>query len=115
MNSPIINPWLFYLIGISTGIHNAFGFFAVMLLIVGGVCLFLKCIDEWKNKYYIPSFIMGCILGLISLFIPSTETCYQMIAASMMTPANIEATVDTTKSVVDYIVDSVDKIMNKED
>lgn len=54
-------------------------------------------------------------IAMIVLFIavPNKETAYTMVALKYVTPNNIETVGDTTKDVVDYITDQIDKIVNK--
>ena len=62
--------------------------------------------------------IVASIIAVISLsicaFMPSKETCYQMIAAHYMTYENVDAVGGQAKEVVDYIFDKVDEVTNDE-
>ena len=46
---------------------------------------------------------------------PSEKACYQMIAATIVTPDNITTVGNTATDIVDYIVDSVAQITDDED
>lgn len=52
-------------------------------------------------------FIIALILAAL---IPESETSYEMLAASIITPNNIEIVGSNTTNLVDYIIDSVNKI-----
>ena len=123
---PIINPALFYLIDLLKGLSFFFGiiggFTLVVVFIVG---LLVMCEDgydtedkdvmeTWKRiKYFL---IVGLACIFMTVIIPSEKTCYKMVAASIVTPNNIEAVGDTATDIIDYIVDSVEEIINgKED
>lgn len=62
--------------------------------------------------------IVASIIAVVSLaicaFMPSKETCYQMIAAHYMTYENVDAVGGQAKEVVDYIFDKVDEVTNDE-
>lgn len=62
--------------------------------------------------------IVASIVAVVSLaicaFMPSKETCYQMIAAHYMTYENVDAVGGQAKEVVDYIFDKVDEVTNDE-
>lgn len=123
---PIINPALFYLIDLSKGLSFFFGiiggFTLAVVFIVG---LLVMCEDgydtedkdvmeTWKRiKYFL---IVGLACIFMTVIIPSEETCYKMVAANIVTPNNIEAVGDTATDIIDYIVDSVEEIIDgKED
>lgn len=120
---PIINPALFYLIDLSKGLSFFFGiiggFTLVVVFIVG---LLVMCEDgydtedmeTWKRiKYFL---IVGLACIFMTVIIPSEETCYKMVAANIVTPNNIEAVGGTATDIIDYIVDSVEEIIDgKED
>lgn len=61
--------------------------------------------------------IAASIIAVVSLaigaFMPSKETCYQMIAAHYLTYENVDAVGGQAKEVVDYIFDKVDEIANE--
>lgn len=62
--------------------------------------------------------IVASIVAVVSLaicaFMPSKETCYQMIAAHYLTYENVDAVGGQAKEVVDYIFDKVDEVTNDE-
>ena len=62
--------------------------------------------------------IAASIIAVVSLaicaFMPSKETCYQMIAAHYLTYENVDAVGGQAKEVVDYIFDKVDEVTENE-
>ena len=118
----IINPWLFYLIGVADSLSTFF--------IALGVTLLLSCIvfiivvlascsysDEYEEKCLKKS-VKGAITGAIFLFIailiPPKDVSYQMLAASLVTKENIEYATETGKDIVDYIIESANTILKNE-
>ena len=109
--NPIISPLYFYLIFLG----ESFGFPMVLcgmgLLVVAAMIAFENGVTKSVKKL----FIFGILLFTLESFIPNESTCYKMIAASMVTPNNIEAIGTTAENVVDYIVESVDKLMEEKE
>lgn len=62
--------------------------------------------------------IVASVVAVVSLaicaFMPSKETCYQMIAAHYLTYENVDAVGGQAKEVVDYIFDKVDEVTEDE-
>ncbi len=115
--TPIISPWLFYLIGIGSKIVTFFGWVGGICLLIGAGFFIMKCItdgdESYKDVFWIKwkSWILiGLACCLMAVFIPSKETCYQMMVASMITSDNIEITKNSAKGLVDYIVDKIDEL-----
>lgn len=116
---PIINPWLFYLIDkaeeISSplmviGILGWMGF--IILFVLGTIG------DDGAEKLFkqlkIPRILITIGL-IIAMLLPTKETSYKILAASMVTPNNITTVGETAEDVIDYIVESVDTLLEKED
>ena len=116
---PIINPWLFYLIDKAEDIAFPLILIGIMFWIAT-ICIYFPASDdeEWAI-YFLKKTKLTRILLTISLIIatllPSKETSYKMLAASMVTPNNITAVGETTEDIIDYIVESVDTLLEKED
>lgn len=116
--NPIINPLFFYFISVTNVLR--------FLLLIGGfgvvgVALFagfICCIDydaEYIFKFLKKPIIIGLIIGTIGIFVPSENTCYKMLAASLITPDNIEVVKDGTQELVNYIIDVADQITDNDD
>lgn len=116
--NPIINPLFFYFISVT-------GVLRLLLLIGGfgaaGVIIFIGficCVDYDAAdmfKFLKKPLIIGLIVGTIGVFVPSENTCYKMLAASLITPDNIEVVKDGTQELVDYIIDVADQITEDDD
>lgn len=70
--------------------------------------------DEESEKLFkqlkIPRILITIGL-IIAMLLPSKETGYKMLAASMVTPNNITAVGETAESIIDYIVESADTLL----
>lgn len=116
--NPIINPLFFYFISVTDVLRfllliGGFGLTAIVLF-VGFIC----CVDydvEDIIKFLKKPLIIGLIVGTIGIFVPSENTCYKMLAASLITPDNIEVVKDGTQELVDYIIDVADQITEDDD
>ena len=116
--SPIINPLFFYFISVTDVLRfllliGGFGFAAIVVF-VGFIC----CVDyDAKDivKFLKKPLIIGLIVGTIGVFLPSENTCYKMLAASLITPDNIEVVKDGTQELVDYIINVADQITEDDD
>ncbi len=122
--NPIISPLWFYLMGVGNRAIYFFGTAGGLLITLGLIMLVsggmeytdynkekgLKIL-KWAKKYT----IIGTLICLLAIFIPTKETCYQMIAATVATPNNIEIVGETATDIVDYIVESVDTLLEKEE
>lgn len=91
---PIISPWTFYLINLVDGALIIFVIIFVFCAIAAGVTglAFFDASDnelEGAKKWF-KRFVIGTIISLIMIIaIPSKETCYQMLAAKMVTYENV--------------------------
>ena len=116
---PIISPWLFYLIDTAEKISAPL-FFIGILGWIGFIFLFvLEAMGDDDSKKLLKQLKVPRVLitiGLIfAMLLPSKETSYKMLAAYMVTPNNITAVGETAEDIIDYIVESVDTLLKKED
>ena len=122
--NPIISPLWFYLIGIGADTRALLGVVGGTIAIAAGIVLIIGALEYYNyndestlkiikiSKKY---FMIGLMIGFFAVLIPSKETCYQMIAATVVTPNNIEIVGETTTDIVDYIIESVDTLLEKEE
>lgn len=115
---PIIHPIWFYLLDVGQSLGDIFMCFGVLFCIAGGIIYFLCAVaaadnDEFPKPFCrMKSFLwIGVFLCIVSGLIPSKETGYAMMAANIVTPNNIEVAGETATDIIDYIVDSVDKLI----
>lgn len=116
--NPIINPLFFYFISVTDVLRfllliSGFGLTAIILF-VGFICG-VDYDAEDIIKFLKKPLIIGLIVGTIGIFVPSENTCYKMLAASLITPDNIEVMKDGTQELVDYIIDVADQITEDDD
>lgn len=112
----IINPWLFYLIGVAENV-GCFLFTLGLFAIIGGAITSIIIFIDGKIellKTIIKIVILGMIFTFIATLIPSREVSYQMLAASLVTKENIEYVTETGKDIVDYICESAGIILKNE-
>ena len=112
----IINPLWFYLINVSNNLHIICAVIAIFALII--IFISIPMFEDmgikfksWKTKLI----IIGIVCAFISILAPSKETCYQMMVASLVTKENIEMTAEASKEAIDYIVDSIDKLLDEQE
>ena len=117
---PIINPLWFYLIGVSENVACTFWIVGGLLITIGIIIgIVLLCDGCGMNedmvkkilKVFKKAVIIGGLLVTVSDLTPSKDTCYKMMTAALVTPNNITAVGEAATDVVDYIVDSVDKLL----
>ena len=114
--SPIVSPWWFYLFGLVNNLREAAYTILIFLGAGTGVTVFIWGVLEGE-KVKIPKWIVSLLVAsaIIVTFVPSKEVCYQMAAASLVTPNNISIVGETAKDAIDYIVESVDKVLDEEE
>ena len=115
----IINPLWFYLINISSNLQMVCTIIASLALIVIFISIFMYPILEdmgtdfkkWRTRLV----IIGIVCAFIGILVPSKETCYQMMVASLVTKENIKMSAEAGEEAVDYIVDSIDKLLDEQE
>lgn len=115
---PIINPLWFYLIDVLGSFRTVILFIGIVLLfiIIAGAYLTLypKEFKDWlKSKQFEKLLILGVLLVIIGVLFPCQETAYKMLIASLITPDNIAATGGAVQDIVDYIINSVNELLNQ--
>ena len=122
--APIINPLWFYLIGISENVACTFWIVGGLLITVGVIIGIVLLCEGWDMredsaktllKVFKKTVIIGGLLVTIGNLTPSKDTCYKMMTAALVTPNNITAVGEAATDVVDYIVDSVDQLLERDE
>lgn len=118
----IINPWVFYLLGLVDSIGLVCVVFLFLFGIIFGVYAIIWLVEfSGDDEYPTPIQILKkwkvpLILTITFLvFMPSEDTIYKMMIASQVTTENIGTAKETIQDVADYIVDAVKEIKEKED
>ena len=115
----IINPLWFYLISVSSNLQIVCGVIAGLALVIIFISILMYPILEdmgaefksWRTKLV----IIGIVCAFVNILAPSKETCYQMMVASLITKENIEMTAEAGKEAIDYIVDSIDTLLDEQE
>lgn len=119
---PIINPWLIYFASIVENI----GIVGIVCATLLGIAfctltpLYIHTKIEYGNdqetkvfrSWSIRSGIATLISILITIFTPSQNTVIAMIAANAITPNTIEAAADVGKDAVDYLIESIEDLID---
>ena len=107
---PILNPLIFYLIFLSGSLGTV-----LLVLSAGSIVFALLYVMDAKMAKAKKFFIIGVLILLFKSVIPNEKTCYQMLAASAVTPNNLTAIGETAEDIVNYIVNSVDQIIEEKE
>lgn len=125
MSGPIINPAIFYWIGVSSAAQLFF-----VVVVCTAICLAIaatmvvsmeasliksfprssedniKILNTWKKilKYSIVVIIIG---SLLCVFIPSKDTLLSILVAKYLTYENATWTLESVKEAVNYIINAV--------
>lgn len=115
----IINPSVFYWINVLNGLTSI----SILFLVIGsaGILIFgiiwlvdHAYMDEEEDtvirkifRWAVPMFVAG-LLGTV--FIPDKQTMMEILIAKTATVENAEWTIDSLKSVVDYIVQAAQNL-----
>lgn len=117
---PIVNPIWFYLSDFF-GELNLFVWIFVFLCIVGTVICFISASDEYGEEnafFYKVSKRFGIatiIFAIIAVAVPSSNTVQEIAVANIVTYENVEAAKGEATELIDYIIDSVDKLNSSKD
>ena len=113
---PIVNPIWFYLVGLF-GEVNLFAWIFVFVSGAGAVFCFISASNEFEEEcaffFYKVSkrFVIATIVfTIIAVAVPSSNTVQEMAVASVVTYENVEAVKGEATELIDYIIDSVDKL-----
>lgn len=110
--TPIINPWLVYLVDMIDSLKFECLFIPLLFLLYMLSIAYTK--EEDINEEKIAKVVKKLIIcmGLmftVESFLPSKETCYKMMVASQITDNNIQKAEDTIKKSVDYIFEKINE------
>lgn len=116
--TPIINPWLFYLVDVIGNFKSAcfvlillivIGFGAITLIEIGEAADELELDEAKVIKNLKKMAIVVVLLMTFNMLLPSKKTCYQMMIASQITDNNIQKAEDVIKNSVDYIFEKINE------
>lgn len=119
MNAPIISPWLIYFIETAASlscfvkVFGAASLCAAFVLYIHSNATYDEEDAEKSSKRAKKFFTICIVLASLAVFIPTTDTIYKMIAASYVTPANIQVTGELADKAVDKIIDKIADAIQK--
>ena len=97
----IVNQWFFYVLQLCTDLREGI-ILAGVFSVAAGVLLFIKNSIESSSHPIKPFFIAGIIFVFAGKVIPTRDTLLLMKASEFITYDNVQLTVDTFKSAIDY-------------
>ena len=112
--TPIVNPIFFWLIDTGGNLRIALGAIAIVFLLAWGITKLVELLEfDYELKHSITwMLIFGIVSGILWALVPSPDTCYKMLAASLITPDNLNSVIGTGKDIVNYIVESATEILS---
>ena len=120
--TPIISPWLFYLVDVIDNFKST-NFVLLLIIVIGfGATVLIEVggevggaadeleLDEAKVIKTLKKMVVaGVLLMTFDMILPSKKTCYQMMVASQVTEKNIQSAEDIIKDSVDYIFEKINE------
>ena len=112
--TPIINPWLFYIVDLLDGLKTlCIIAVPVLVIVIGFLTVTIDDLGRGDGKELIRTrkivILFSISILIVIPFIPSKETCYKMMVASQITDNNIQKAEDTIKNSVDYIFEKINE------
>ena len=127
----IINPWIFYLIDVLSGLREvsvvAIFMTIIMLICIGIAIAWFKSEDSFyhsgDNASTVKALIQVlkklsivlCITTSVFVVTPSEETMYKMLVAQYVTYENVDKATESIKEGVDYIFKKLGKDDKKDE
>src|SRR5574344_1511845 len=115
MNTPIINPWMFYFMGISDSLKE-FSLAASFFLGIPSAILLFLSIGEYDSdntrRYCIRCIYIALCLVALNIVLPSQRTLIYMTVAQNITYENLDKTSNTVDKLTEYIIQTVGKMEN---
>ena len=121
---PIINPIWFYFASTLDGLKEFLYIIGILIALVGAVAtivlIFGDPTSDFEEKIcniicpkYAKCLWIGLFITSLGILTPNQNTIYKIMAVNLITPNNIETVGGVTTDIIDYIVDSVDKILEE--
>lgn len=124
MTGPIINPWWLYLYNVIGGVHAVLEVFLILGIIaffVVGFFLILGSVDmiddediiiTLKKVFKRCAIALACIICAYIL-VPSQDLMMKMFILDNITYENLETVGGITKEGFDYVMESIDELINQ--
>lgn len=108
MNDPIINPWVFYLIGLCDNVSvvctiTTLVFVAMAVVMTLGMAVDGDPVDKSLRKIVVILYAVGGVSALLAVFVPSSTTVTAMVAANNITPETVAAVGKTVTEAAEAI------------
>ena len=118
--TPIISPWLIWIIGSFTAIK-------LICCIIATIAIFMviitrsisACKDDVSDTTYSTckklskrGLVLSVVCLLVAVFLPTKETAEKMIIASYITEDNVDLVVEKAREAIDYIYDKTEGVEN---
>lgn len=119
MNDYLIDPMMFYWMGMADSLITFCGAMAVVLGLILAITITcwiaFKLNEEERGKVLFRNTSIFCIVLFFlfsgaAIFVPDRTTLIQMAVAKQVTHSNIKVAKDEIKSAVDYIFEKVKEI-----
>lgn len=112
--TPVISPWVFYLMGVVDNFTIA-SILACIALIAIAIISFLVGIDEYNDEHKARHFkrvkhsILGVLIAVfLQIVIPSGNTITKLLIAQNVTYERVEVATDTVQTVYQDIMELFD-------
>lgn len=115
--TPVINPWIFYLMSVVDSIGCVACIALIICLItLGGylLWLFVYCFEGINKSFLTKLVIASVALSVVCSFIPSSNTITKMLIAQNVTYERVEVATDTVQSVYEDIMGLFDEEVHHE-
>lgn len=107
---PIVNPIWFYIMSISTGLKVVCISVALISGAITGI-VFMNIEDGFcEPKDLKKPLTLLVLFGVLSILVPSENTIHKCLVANLVTYENVEVVKGEATELIDYIIDSVDKL-----
>ena len=113
-----INPIWFYLMNLSDGMKTFLCVFGIVVFLISvfafiswSLDVTLTDLDDSEKtifKLFKTIIIASFITLIIGIFLPSKETCIEMMIASQVTHENVAASKEEIYEIIDYVMDKVE-------
>lgn len=115
--TPIINPWLFYIVDLLDGLKTlCILAVPVLVIVIGYLTITIDDLGRGEEKEFKSArrtrkivIFFSIFLLIVIPFIPSKDTCYKMLIASQITDNNVQKAEDVIKRSVDYIFEKINE------
>lgn len=119
MGTPIISPWFFYIIGLIEPLTTVslFGLLGAVVIGAGtwyAVVNNYSSEEEYKSMYNSigkKCIILSIIFGLLLIFVPSQQTCVQMLIANNITYERLETVGSSVEDIYNDIIAIAEKVV----